>query len=90
MIDDRIRNLEQFEGRCILFSAPHNLNEKRFVRVNNWQEVRAMLSGDRIQPDNRESDMLANAASAIRCRILQSLCPPRTKPKTKSHYPSLR
>ena len=39
MIDDRIRNLEQFEGMRILFSAPHNMNEKRFLRVNSWKEV---------------------------------------------------
>jgi hypothetical protein len=30
----------------ILFTAPHNMNEKRFLRVNNWEEVRAVLLGD--------------------------------------------
>lgn len=47
MIDDRIRNLEKFPGMRILFSAPHNLKETRFIRVNNWEEVRALLLGER-------------------------------------------
>lgn len=40
MIDDRANNLEFFDGEKLLFSAPHNYGEKRFTRVNNWQEVK--------------------------------------------------
>ncbi|GAB1309152.1 5'-3'-deoxyribonucleotidase [Urechidicola sp. KH5] len=39
LIDDRARNLENFEGDTILFTANHNLNEDRFTRMNNWKEI---------------------------------------------------
>ena len=65
MIDDRIRNLEQFEGMRILFSAPHNMNEKRFLRVNNWKEVRTLLlAGDRMKVDQDRDQALADASTA--------------------------
>jgi 5'(3')-deoxyribonucleotidase len=40
MIDDHVYNLEQFKGKGLLFTASHNIDENRFIRVNNWQEVR--------------------------------------------------
>lgn len=43
MIDDHVFNLERFQGKGLLFTASHNLNEHRFVRVNNWAEVRAFF-----------------------------------------------
>lgn len=43
LIDDKPKNLETFQGNKILFTAPHNLNEDRFYRVNNWEEVRETL-----------------------------------------------
>ena len=65
MIDDRIRNLEQFEGMKILFSAPHNMNEKRFLRVNNWAEVRAVLLGNASRAGEPiSSSELAGASAA--------------------------
>ena len=39
LVDDQPRNLVQFEGQGLLFSAPHNLGETSFVRVDNWREV---------------------------------------------------
>lgn len=39
LIDDQPRNLLQFKGHGLLYSAPHNLEETGFVRVNNWREV---------------------------------------------------
>ncbi|MEM9686076.1 MAG: 5'(3')-deoxyribonucleotidase [Bacteroidota bacterium] len=39
LIDDRSYNLEYFEGRSLLFTAPHNIHTTGFERVNNWQEV---------------------------------------------------
>ncbi len=39
MIDDHARHLNNFNGKPYLFSAPHNLNETRFDRLNNWKEV---------------------------------------------------
>lgn len=43
MIDDGIHNLESFEGMKILFDAPHNRNENRFIRVMNWEEIERKL-----------------------------------------------
>lgn len=40
LIDDTSRHFEHFTGQGILFTAPHNVNETGYVRVNNWQEVR--------------------------------------------------
>jgi len=39
MIDDHAKHLQYFVGKPFIFSAPHNLNEHRFERLNNWKEV---------------------------------------------------
>jgi len=39
MIDDRIRNFANFNGRPILFSSPHNHFITEYERVNTWAEV---------------------------------------------------
>ncbi len=39
LIDDRSYNLENFDGRALLFTSPHNVNTNGFERVNNWHEV---------------------------------------------------
>lgn len=39
LIDDHVRNLISFKGNGILYTAPHNLKEKNFKRVNNWKEI---------------------------------------------------
>ncbi|MFP4096538.1 MAG: 5' nucleotidase, NT5C type [Cyclobacteriaceae bacterium] len=39
LIDDHAKNLLHFSGEPIMYSSPHNMNDKRFRRVNNWQEV---------------------------------------------------
>ena len=39
LIDDQPRNLQQFQGTGLLFTAPHNLHVTGFQRVNNWREV---------------------------------------------------
>ncbi|WP_257666611.1 5' nucleotidase, NT5C type [Parapedobacter tibetensis] len=43
LIDDRTRNLKNFNGRKLLFTSPHNLLFKEYERVNNWQEVAELL-----------------------------------------------
>ena len=45
LIDDLPRNLERFQGKGLLFSAPHNITETAFARVNNWQEVAEYFAG---------------------------------------------
>lgn len=45
LIDDHTFNLVNFAGKGILFSAPHNLEEKGFDRVENWQEIRERFLG---------------------------------------------
>ncbi|WP_431785854.1 5' nucleotidase, NT5C type [Paenibacillus lactis] len=43
LIDDKPKNLETFQGTRILYTAPHNLDEERFYRVDNWDEIREIL-----------------------------------------------
>lgn len=43
MIDDHVHNLETFQGKGLLYTASHNINERRFTRVNNWLEIRAFF-----------------------------------------------
>lgn len=39
MIDDHARHLHYFNGKPYLFSAPHNLNDNDFERINNWEHA---------------------------------------------------
>jgi 5'(3')-deoxyribonucleotidase len=39
LIDDDTRHFERFRGEGILFTAPHNVNETAFRRVNDWVEL---------------------------------------------------
>ena len=39
LIDDNPRQLEIFEGKPIMFTAPHNASEDRFTRVSGWKDV---------------------------------------------------
>jgi 5'-nucleotidase len=39
MIDDYPRNLEKFDGEGYLVSAPYNLGEKRFKRINSLADA---------------------------------------------------
>ncbi len=43
LVDDDARHFERFRGQGILFTAPHNVNETAFRRVNNWKEVRELF-----------------------------------------------
>ena len=43
LIDDNLRQLNNFRGEGILYTAPHNVNETRFRRVNSWEDVRKMF-----------------------------------------------
>ena len=43
LIDDRSYNLNNFQGRTLLFTSPHNINSNGFERVDNWLEVAAKL-----------------------------------------------
>lgn len=43
MIDDHAFNLERFKGVPLLYTSSHNVNETRFIRLNNWAEVRAFF-----------------------------------------------
>jgi 5'(3')-deoxyribonucleotidase len=45
MIDDNVRHFERFWGEGILYTAPHNVTETRFRRVDSWDNVRAMFLG---------------------------------------------
>ena len=43
LIDDRARHFARFRGTPLLFSAPHNAAETRYLRVASWKEVRERL-----------------------------------------------
>ena len=43
MIDDHVRNLKDFNGKKYLYTSPHNLHITEYHRLNNWQEVKALL-----------------------------------------------
>jgi 5'(3')-deoxyribonucleotidase len=43
LIDDNLRQLRSFAGEGILFTAPHNVHETAFRRVNDWKDVRRMF-----------------------------------------------
>lgn len=43
MIDDHLKNLDYFNGEKLLFTATHNVHVTGYTRVNNWDEVRALL-----------------------------------------------
>lgn len=43
MIDDRIRNFTNYNGRKLLYSSPHNFLITDYERVNNWHEVALKL-----------------------------------------------
>lgn len=43
LIDDRVYNLENFEGDTLLFSNPHNIKDTGYKRVTNWEEIGNLL-----------------------------------------------
>jgi 5'-nucleotidase len=43
LIDDNVRHLANFQGEGIIFTAPHNIRETRFRRVDSWGDVRTMF-----------------------------------------------
>ncbi len=43
LIDDSPRHFEKFQGEGIVFTAPHNIHETRYRRVENWPDVAEMF-----------------------------------------------
>jgi 5'-nucleotidase len=39
LIDDHIKNLDNFSGTPLLFSASHNVNVNHHKRLDNWEEM---------------------------------------------------
>jgi len=46
LIDDSPRHFDRYAGQGFLFTAPHNLNETRYPRLNDWDEVRRQFLDD--------------------------------------------
>jgi 5'-nucleotidase len=46
MIDDYPKNLDSFKGKPIMFTAYHNTTYTHHTRVNNWNEVIALLKAE--------------------------------------------
>jgi 5'(3')-deoxyribonucleotidase/uncharacterized protein with PQ loop repeat len=67
LIDDTPRHFERFRGTPILFSAPHNLGETRFVRAQGWEDVRRLFLGSRAPEPrpgaSRGATLVARSAS---------------------------
>jgi 5'(3')-deoxyribonucleotidase len=53
LIDDTVRHFSRFSGEGILYTAPHNVHETRYRRVNNWEDVRRMFLSDAIKSEDR-------------------------------------
>lgn len=47
LIDDNPKQLSIFTGTSIMFSAAHNANEDRFIRMNNWKEIEDYFLGSK-------------------------------------------
>jgi 5'-nucleotidase len=47
MIDDHLKNLDNFQGETIMFTQPHNIlaRNSRHTRVNSWAEIEKLLLG---------------------------------------------
>jgi 5'-nucleotidase len=43
MIDDHVKNLQNFKGKPYLFTSAHNLDIKGYDRINNWKEAAAIF-----------------------------------------------
>ena len=43
LIDDHDFNLSVFDGRPIMFSTSHNMNETKYERLNNWLEAKKLF-----------------------------------------------
>jgi 5'-nucleotidase len=43
LIDDNTGQLSKFRGEGIIYTAPHNVHETRFKRVNHWEDVRELF-----------------------------------------------
>ena len=43
LIDDNPRQLEIFEGKPVMFTASHNINDDRFDRVSGWRRRELFL-----------------------------------------------
>jgi 5'(3')-deoxyribonucleotidase len=39
LIDDKPKNIDSVEGKGILFTAPHNKKETKYVRADNWNDL---------------------------------------------------
>jgi 5'(3')-deoxyribonucleotidase/uncharacterized protein with PQ loop repeat len=64
LVDDRSRHFRRFRGTGILFTAPHNAREKAPLRANDWNEVLAILCGNRQSEFRDRHSPKAKAAQA--------------------------
>jgi 5'-nucleotidase len=46
MVDDHIKNLDNFKGKTIMFHAFHNVSYTHHARANNWDEVISIIKQD--------------------------------------------
>lgn len=64
MIDDEPRHFARFRGTPVLFSAPQNAGESRYLRVSGWTDVRRLLLGSEpLSPSARVEPVAAPSPS---------------------------
>jgi 5'(3')-deoxyribonucleotidase len=64
LIDDSPRHFKRFPGRAILFSAPHNWGETRYLRVDSWDDVRRLYFGASSKDDDADEVSPADRLTA--------------------------
>jgi 5'-nucleotidase len=64
LIDDTPRHFARFRGTPVLFSAPHNRDESRYLRVAGWEDVRRLLLPAAVQPAVARETLVARHVSA--------------------------
>ena len=47
LIDDNVRHFENFSGRGVLFTAPHNIHITHYDRLDSWAEAEAYFLHNR-------------------------------------------
>lgn len=50
LIDDNSRHFRHFRGQGLLYTAPHNVFETGYPRVNDWLEVRSYFANKENRP----------------------------------------
>ena len=85
LIDDDPRHFARFSGEGILYTAPHNVHETAYKRVNDWGEIRRLFLG-LICPTPR----ISKPASRMPCTICSRMALASSLVRVWSYAPTSR